>query len=65
MRNPDRLDEFYDRLKAVHKKYVPDWRFGQFISNILGDMAATGQDPFFPEEPEMIEFIERCFGGEA
>lgn len=61
MRSPDRLDEFYDRLKAIHKEYVPDWRFGQFMMNILGEMSSSGRDPFFPEEKEMIEFIEAYF----
>ena len=58
MRNPDRLDEFYDRLKKVHKEKYPDLRFGQFMMCVLGDMQSKGRDPFFPEEDEMIKFIE-------
>ena len=58
MRNPDRLDEFYDRLKKVHKEKYPDLRFGQFMMCVLGDMTSYGRDPFFPEEDEMIKFIE-------
>ena len=58
MRNPDRLDEFYDRLKKVHKDKYPDLRFGQFMMCVLGDMHSKGRDPFFPEEDEMIKFIE-------
>lgn len=58
MRNPARIDEFCDRLKTAWKK-LPDWRFGQFMMNCLGSMHAQGRDPFFPEEPEMIEFIEK------
>ena len=58
MRNPDRLDEFYDRLKKVHKEKYPDLRFGQFMMCVLGDMMSYGRDPFFPEEDEMIKFIE-------
>ena len=58
MRNPDRLDEFYDRLKVVHKERYPDLRFAQFIMCVLGDMSG-GRDPFFVEEDEMIEFIEK------
>ena len=58
MRNPDRLDEFYERLKKVHKEKYPDLRFGQFMMCVLGDMQSKGRDPFFPEEDEMIKFIE-------
>ena len=58
MRNPDRLDEFYDRLKKVHKEKFSDLRFGQFMMCVLGDMQSKGRDPFFPEEDEMIKFIE-------
>ena len=58
MRNPNRLDDFYDRLKKVHKERHNDLRFGQFMVCVLGDMQASGRDPFFPEEDEMIKFIE-------
>lgn len=54
MRDPDRLDEFYDRLKELHKKYVPDWRFGQMVFNI---MRSCG-DPFFWEEKEYLDKAE-------
>lgn len=57
MRNPDRIDEFCTRLAAAWHK-LPDWRFGQLMLNCLGDMAGSGRDPFFPEETEMIEYIE-------
>lgn len=33
MRNPERLNSFYDELKRIHKTYFPDWRFMQFIIN--------------------------------
>ena len=28
------------------------------MCNMLGEMASGGRDPFFPEEDEMIKFIE-------
>lgn len=58
MRNPDRLDNFYDELCKIHKKYVPDWRFGQMMINIFGS-----EDIFYLEEDEVIERINRYFGG--
>ena len=57
MRNVKRIDEFCDRLAKAWKKY-PDFRFGQFMMNVLGQMSSEGRDPWFPEEDEMIEYIE-------
>jgi len=59
MRNPERLDEFYAKLCELHKKYVPDWRFDQFISNYVNE---TGRDIFFDvfdEESNTLELIEK------
>lgn len=59
MRNPKRLDTFYDEWCYLHKKYVPDWRFGQLCSNFFGWlMSEKGKDLFFPEENEMIELLQ-------
>ena len=58
MRDPNRLYDFYDRLREVHITKFPDLRFGQFMTCVLGEMQSCGRDPFFPEENEMIKFIE-------
>ena len=59
MRNPDRLDSFYDELKKIHKKSFPDMRFGQLMMNFLGFVNSTKKrDPFFPEEDEIIELFK-------
>lgn len=55
MRDSNRLYKFYDTLREIHMKYVPDWRFGQLISNI--ERAYKG-DIFYLEEDEMIKLIE-------
>ena len=55
MRNPNRIDEFCNRLARVWH-CVPDWRFGQLMVNMLGEM---NRDPFFPEDDTMIEFFEQ------
>ena len=55
MRDPNRIRKFCDRLAKAWKK-VPDWRFGQLMCNALNDM---GKDPFFPEDDEMIDFLEK------
>lgn len=59
MRNPDRLDEFYDKLKRYHKHYWPDQRFGQLCSNFFGWLASEKHvDLFFPEEDRMLKYLE-------
>lgn len=58
MRNPNRLDGFYEELKNIHKEYFPDWRFGQLCSNFFGWLVGTkGVDLFFPEESRMLEYL--------
>lgn len=56
MRDPNRIDMFCARIAAAWKENCPDMRFGQFIMNAFGDL---GKDPFFPEDDEMIGFIEK------
>lgn len=61
MRDPKRIRDFCNRLAACWE-CVPDWRFGQFVSNVLGDYTAqTHRDIFFPEDNELIGFIESYF----
>ena len=65
MRDPKRINKFCDRLSACWQ-CVPDWRFGQLISNVLGAyVAETKRDIFFPEDDEMIEFFESYFKQEG
>ena len=61
MRNPNRLDTFYDELKRIHKEKVPDWRFGQLIMNFL---SWYGRDPFYLEEDKMIDLFRKYFSEE-
>lgn len=57
MRDPNRIDKYCDELKAIWHS-VPDWRFGQLMSNMLGQFVAdTGQDIFFPEDHEMFRYF--------
>lgn len=59
MRNPDRLDNFYDEFKRIHKEKFPDWRFGQLISNYFGWLySEKGKDCFFPEEDDMLKYFK-------
>lgn len=65
MRDPNRIDKFCRDLAQVWHKF-PDWRFGQLMSNMLGDyVAQTGNDIFFPEESELMAFFRRYAGIDA
>ena len=58
MRDINRIYPFLARLGKVWEEQCPDWRFGQMMVNVLGEMPI---DPFFPEEDEMIVYIENYF----
>lgn len=59
MRNPDRLDNFYDLLHRIHKEAFPDWRFGQFISNFFGWCLGEKKcsDIWFPEDSDWSKWL--------
>ena len=57
MRDPDRLQPLYNELCRIHKEYCPDWRFGQFIMNVLSQLG----DIFYIEDDCIIEKIESYF----
>lgn len=56
MRNPERIYEFCRRFAKAWKDNCPDQRFGQFIMNVFHDW---NKDPFYPEDDEMIDYIEK------
>lgn len=59
MRDPERLNEFYSQLEHTHKKYFPDLRFGQLMTNFFKWLADKKQiDAFFPEEYKMIGYLK-------
>lgn len=61
MRDPKRIDEFCDELKALWHT-VPDWRFGQLMSNVLGEVyVKRNQDVFFIEDDEMLNDFKEIF----
>lgn len=60
MRNPKRLDGFYETLKEAHKNNVPDWRFGQLMVNLVKWLYDTKKcgDIFFVEDDKMEGYIK-------
>lgn len=59
MRDPKRIDEFCNKLAALWHN-VPDWRFGQFICNVMMDVQDKHGDIFFPEEDKMYEYMREA-----
>lgn len=62
MRDPNRIYKFCNELARIWSQ-VPDWRFGQLITNITNDM----QPPefFYIEDDEMMKLMKSCFGEET
>lgn len=56
MRNVERIDPFLQKLGSYWKK-VPDWRFGQLMSNVCAWLG----DPFFYEDDEFLNKFEEYF----
>ena len=60
MREPNRLNGFYNILKIYHKKYMPDIRFMQFINNFLRWHQETyNDDGFYVEDDEFLKRLNR------
>lgn len=59
MRDPNRLDVFYEELKNLHKENFPDLRFLQLMMDYIGWIIQyKKQDPFFAEESKCIELFK-------
>ena len=60
MRDPNRLNNFYQELKNIHKKNFPDLRFGQFIHNFnIWFLNIYGKDYFYLEDDEILSYIKK------
>lgn len=63
MRDPKRIDKFCSELAAIWKGKVPDWRFGQLMSNFECWLTnEKGIDIFFPEENKTLELFKEFLG---
>lgn len=62
MRNAARIVPFMTKLTHMWQQYVPDWRFGQLMSNFLGFVVSeTHCDIFFIEDKEMEKLVLKFF----
>ena len=51
MRDKNRLYGFYGQVCDIHRENLPDWRFGQFVSNFIEWFRLqTGRDIFYLED---------------
>lgn len=65
MRDPKRIEKFCAELARLWHK-VPDWRFGQLMSNLLGAYVYdTKRDIFFPEDDELLDYFRQYFNKEG
>lgn len=65
MRNPERIKPFMQKFAHMWLQHVPDWRFGQLMSNFLGYVVSeTRQDIFFIEDDKMEELMLKFFKGD-
>ena len=65
MRDPARIKPFMMKLSHMWQQHVPDWRFGQLMSNFLGYVVSeTHRDIFFIEEDEMERLMFEFFDTE-
>lgn len=55
MRDPKRIKPFLEELEKVWNE-VPDWRFGQLVSNFFGP------DPFYMEDGMALEILKKREG---
>lgn len=61
MRDPKRIDKFCKELATLWHN-VPDWRFGQLMSNVIGQYVSdTKRDPFFIEDGELMDYMKTYF----
>lgn len=59
MRDERRIKPFLEKI-GKYWKYVPDWRFCQLITNVIG---MSKVDPWYLEEDDVIELFEEFFDG--
>lgn len=62
MRDPARIKPLMAKLANMWQQDVPDWRFGQLMSNFLGFVVSeTNRDIFYIEDDEMEKLMLKFF----
>ncbi len=60
MRDPKRIDPLLEKLGEAWKQ-TPDWRFGQFMTNLF---RCYGKDPFYAEDDEWMAGLQAYIDGQ-
>ena len=60
MRDPNRIYKYCHELATIWGK-APDWRFGQFMWNMITMCQYKGKDTFYMEDDELFEEMEKYF----
>jgi hypothetical protein len=58
LRDPKRIVPFLEDIAIIWTYCCPDWRFGQVIENVFGEMDYV---PFMLEEDRMVEEFVKYF----
>lgn len=58
VRDPNRIEPFMTEIGNLWRENCPDWRFGQLIENVFGEM---GYNWWMLEEPRMLEEFNKYF----
>ena len=58
MRDINRLDSSYEKIKEIHKNCFPDMREAQFLLCLLGWINKNKRDPFFIESAELLKYAD-------
>lgn len=62
MRDPNRLDEVYEKLHKIHKESFPDLRTFQFFENFISWVySETKSEPFYFEDDKFLVLLERYY----
>ncbi len=59
MRDPNRLDKFYEKALRIHKERFPDMREGQFFCNFFKWIESYKErDPFYLEHEQIMDLLD-------
>lgn len=58
-RDPGRIYPFVNDLGAMWAIHCSEWRFGQLMENIMKYIRSNGDDPFYLEDNDFREYIEK------
>lgn len=61
MRDINRIRKFCNELATIWESQCPDWRFSQFVLNVMESDEMEDTMPFYVEDDEMMEHFKSFF----